>query len=594
MDETEGAASEETTPQGNATADERALLLALASQPLPRRLKGYLALSGPGWLQSAITLGGGSLGSSLYLGVLAGFSLLWLQPLAMVLGIIMLSAIGYVTLSTGERPFQAINKHVNPVLGWGWALATLAANMVWALPQYSLANGVLQQNLLPTLLSSDDPQTNFHCKLIIAGAILVITTAITWSYDSGHWGVRLYEKILKLLVAAIVACFVGVVLRIAFSSDGIEWSALLSGFIPNFNTIFEPAPGLAPLLEALGPDDRAEWTRLIVSEQRNVMISAAATAVGINMTFLLPYSMLARGWRREHRGLSMFDLCTGMFIPYLLATSCVVIASAQQFHPGVHDSEGNIASWNELEGKTRGKAEDRLFERLVGKEEFAQFKEQEKQLQADNQPDELAALRAERATQIAAMSDAEKQLAAATIRRDAFDLANSLKPLTGSAFANYIFGFGVLGMTLSTITLLMLISGFVICEILGLPPTGWPHRIGTLAAATGALGPFIWADAAFYLVVPTSVFGFMLIPIAYLTFFLLINQKSLLGDELPRGGKRFVGNVLMAVAAGVTTVASVASVWYRAEWKGMAAIGIFVGAALVVHFARKQRRKTSV
>ena len=26
------------------------------------------------------------------------------------------------------------------------------------------------------------------------------------------------------------------------------------------------------------------------------MIAAAATAVGINMTFLLPYSMLARGW----------------------------------------------------------------------------------------------------------------------------------------------------------------------------------------------------------------------------------------------------------------------------------------------------------
>ena len=58
----------------------------------------YLKLSGPGWLQSALTLGGGSLSSSLYLGVLAGFSLMWLQPLAMILGIIMLSAIGYVTM----------------------------------------------------------------------------------------------------------------------------------------------------------------------------------------------------------------------------------------------------------------------------------------------------------------------------------------------------------------------------------------------------------------------------------------------------------------------------------------------------------------
>ncbi len=80
-------------------------------------LKAYMKLSGPGWLQSGITLGGGSLSSSLYLGVLVGFSFMWLQPLAMILGIIMMSAIAYVTLSSGERPLRAINTHVNPVLG---------------------------------------------------------------------------------------------------------------------------------------------------------------------------------------------------------------------------------------------------------------------------------------------------------------------------------------------------------------------------------------------------------------------------------------------------------------------------------------------
>jgi len=79
----------------------------------------YIKLSGPGWLQSAITLGGGTLGTALYLGVVAGYDFLWLQPLMMILGVIMLSAIAYVTLSTGERPFGAINRHINPVLGWG-------------------------------------------------------------------------------------------------------------------------------------------------------------------------------------------------------------------------------------------------------------------------------------------------------------------------------------------------------------------------------------------------------------------------------------------------------------------------------------------
>ena len=75
---------------------------------------------------------------SLYLGVIGGYEFLWLQPLMMILGIIMLSAIAYVTLSTGKRPFQAMNEHVSPVLGWGWLLAAMMANLVWAMPQFSL------------------------------------------------------------------------------------------------------------------------------------------------------------------------------------------------------------------------------------------------------------------------------------------------------------------------------------------------------------------------------------------------------------------------------------------------------------------------
>jgi len=114
--------------------------------------KAFLRLSGPGWLQSGITLGGGSLSSCLYLGTLVGFSFLWLQPIAMILGIVMLSAIAYVALSTGRRPFGAINEHVNPALGWGWLLAAMMANMIWSMPQFGLGIAAIRQNLLPGLL----------------------------------------------------------------------------------------------------------------------------------------------------------------------------------------------------------------------------------------------------------------------------------------------------------------------------------------------------------------------------------------------------------------------------------------------------------
>ena len=51
-------------------------------------------------------------------------------------------------------------------------------------------------------------------------------------------------------------------------------------------------------------------------------------AVGVNMTFLYPYTLLARGWRMEHRGLKNFDLGTSMFLPFVLATSFVIMACA--------------------------------------------------------------------------------------------------------------------------------------------------------------------------------------------------------------------------------------------------------------------------
>lgn len=73
---------------------EAAELAEVNRRPLLQRLGYYSKKSGPGWLQAAITLGGGSLASSLFLGVILQYHLMWLQPMAMVLGVIMLSAIG--------------------------------------------------------------------------------------------------------------------------------------------------------------------------------------------------------------------------------------------------------------------------------------------------------------------------------------------------------------------------------------------------------------------------------------------------------------------------------------------------------------------
>ncbi len=554
---------------------EAAELQALAGQPLGKRLKVYTAKSGPGWLQGAITLGGGSLSSSLYLGVLAGFGMLWLQPLAIILGIVMLSAIAYVTLSTGERPFKAINDHVNPVLGWGWLIATMMANLVWSMPQYSLGDAAIRQNLFVGVFAGMDES---NAKLIVCGAILALAIIVMWSYGSEGRGFKLFELVIKLMVAMIVLCFFGVVIRLSVAG-GLDWGAIGRGIIPDLNLLSSPAETFTPFLNAVDEQFRTFWSDKIVSQQRDVMISAIATAVGINMTFMLPYSMLRKGWGRAHRGLAIFDLSFGLFIPFTLATGCVIIASASQFHtvpaPGLVfqvDAEGQTV---QADGKLLKQYNGLLTSRSsheIGAGAWGKLSEEEQAAQLEQLP------------------EADKTMAAMLVTRDAFHLAAALAPLTGTVVSQYIFGFGVLGMAVSTIIVLMLINGFVLCEALNKPNSRAVHRAGCLICGVSAMGPFYWSKAALWLAIPTSVFGMVLLPIAYFTFYFLMNQKSLLGENMPRGSRRLLWNLLMAVAAGFAFACSLWVIWSKAQWKGIAALGVFTLLVVVVGMVRKGKR----
>lgn len=67
--------------------------------------------------------------------------------------------------------------------------------------------------------------------------------------------------------------------------------------------------------------------------------------------------------------------------------------------------------------------------------------------------------------------------------------------------------------------------------------------------AVGALWPFIWGSkSGAYLAVVAATFGFTLLPMAYVTFAVMMNSRRLLGDDLPRGGRRIAWNLLMAAA----------------------------------------------
>ena len=530
-------------------------------------LLAYTRLSGPGWLQSAITLGGGSLASSLFLGVLAGYSLLWLQPVAIILGIIMLSAISHVTLSTGQSPFTSINNEINPVLGWGWAIATIMANLVWCLPQFSLGTAAVTQNLIPAL-------NNTGGKVLICAFILTIAFLVVRAYDKGSTGVKIFDWVLKIMVGIVVISFFGVVIKLSISGEA-NWGSIIAGFVPNFSLFSSPAETYIPFLEETG-EFRSFWETKIIGLQQDVMISAAATAVGINMTFFMPFVLLSRKWGREHRGLAKFDLWTALLIPYMIATSCVVIAAGARFNgkpESAFDKKGQI-HFNLQKGyldlataRARMEWNDTTFDSF-----------------APVQQDAI----------LESLPLADRQLAAMLVKRDAFNLADSLESLFESkAFSHYVFGIGVLGMALSTIIILMTINGHAICEVLGKPHSGPTFRVGALLAGIGVLGPFFWQDAAFWLAIPTSILGFTLIPVAYLSFFLLMNNIQVLGRERPQGKSRIIWNAFMLLALGLMGTAAVYVAWNK-SWGpvpfGKIALISFGIIMLIGHFSLKNKK----
>jgi len=491
----------------DALAREKAYLADLGSKSLPVKVGGYFKLSGPGWIQSALSLGGGSGSLSLFAGALAGYTLLWVNPASMFLGVIMLGAIAYMTLSTGIRPFHAINQHVHPVLGWAWALSVLVANFVWIFGQFNVSSAVagdiitfggtrepawfsaVGHALFGTGLSASEAAGRGF-GVLVCPFIAILCLWVAWHYGKGTRGVRWFENAMKLVVAGIIVCFFIVVL-----TTRTDWGGILKGIF-GFSL---PRPS--------------------ETDKLDVVISAFAAAVGINMTFILPYTILARGWGREHRTLAGFDLSLGMFVPFVFAVSCLTIAAGNTLHQTVYpEVEAKIAP-----------------------------------LQAELQTlqDDTSLPAAERDARIAELTGLI-QTAKAPLRT-AVSMARSLEPLLGPRLSHIMFGLGFLGMTTSSIVTMMLVSGFTLCEIAGGRPGGTSFKIGTLLPALGMFGPIIFGQLDMYLMVPISVFCFFFSPIAYVAFFILMNKKAFLGDDLPRGWKRWAWNIAMLFAIVVVT-----------------------------------------
>ena len=430
----------------------------------------------------------------------------------------MLSAISYVTLSKDkieDRPFELAKRHVSPALAWGWLIATIIADVVFCAAQFALGTDAIQGNLggegLPPFL--------------ITGLLFAIAFYLIWLFSGEGKASRIIDNIIKTLVAIIVLAFMGVVVTLMIN-DAIDWGGIASGLIPDFSALFRPTDTYATSISAAG-EYGGFWESYIGDSQRNIIIGAFGTAVGINMTFLLPYSIMKKKWGKKHRELARFDLILGLLIPFILGASALIISTASQFHAkkNGHVSEG--AYHQVLDARLKAEHKD-----------FSTYSVAQIEQLRLNAP------------------TADKELSTMLAKRNANDLANALTPFLGS-WSQLIFGIGILAMAISTMLVHMMMNGYAVSEAFGQPGQRKLFLVGAaIPAFAGFFSPLIWNGAAkTALAVPASVIATTLLPIAYLIFLLLMNSKKALGAELPK--RRLLVNVLMFIATGIATFASI-------------------------------------
>lgn len=597
---------------------DRSVILNAKSKGRLATLKAYVKFSAPGWLQSATTLGGGSLASALYLGVLGGCCFMWLQPFAMVLGIITLSAIAYISLSIKNKPMRELNANISPILGYGWAVASMIACLVNAMPQFALGVASVQQNIFKGIVPMGKASECAITLCFFAAAMGLILL-----YSAGGKAAKLFERIIMLSVATIVICFFSVVVFLATQGE-INWAKVWAGFIPNLSVLSAPSPDFMEYLNKLGADAKEYWSGAIVKEQRDVIISAAAMAVGINMTFLFPYSMLKKGWDKDFRGLAIFNLCTSLFVPFLLATSCIVIAAASQFH--AKPVEGLVdAYWTTSQVQKENYASvpmayvdksdkyQNYIKELVpnGAAVIYLNLEKGKALPPENlvapylnllekslKQKKLAvaaklAFKDELPASIG-LSHEEKQVVSMLVKRDAMNLASTLAPLVGDKVAKYIFGIGVFAMAMNATLMNMLICGLCFAEIFGkFGSRKWELAGSSLVFFSACVSLFL-AGAKMWLVIYAGVITMVLLPIASGAFLAILNSKSILKDATPRGWARFMWNALLGITLFCTSVASLYVLHSKIGIAGPIAFFAFMAIVVINYiFLQKKNAKNS-
>ncbi len=475
----------------------------------------YLKTKGPAsWLALA-ALSAGCLIGSIGLGQRLGIEGLWVQPWAMLLGMFSLWIVSQITLNSQQSLFVLLRKEWNPSLAWWLAVAAMITNFAWCMPQFRLGADVAGSLLLPALDSKGG-------KILVACLFLLASGFLSFWYDRTGQRSSLIQYFLQSMLWLLCLLLLGVLLLVLPKAE-VSLGSFLAGLLPNLSHFQEISSVYSPYLENIG-SMRSYWEELLLSKQRELVLTTFSSTLGVNLIFALPLLLLGRGWKQAHGGFAKFNLFSGLLLPFALCCVCLTLLSAFAHQLSqTHGSTIKDPSSPPLEMSTE--AHEILASRVaweIGSDQF----------------DSLAPLQQEEL--ILALASEEKLLALLLPNTNVEQWIETLS-ISCNPLITPLLGAAILIMTFSTIVVLMILNGHLVCEVWGKAHKGAPFQSGSLALALASVGPFVWSQQEEWIADPTYFLNLAILPFALLSFLLMLNSRELMGRRKPAG----VGGILL-------------------------------------------------
>ena len=529
---------------------------------------GFSKISGPGiWLALA-SLSAGSLVGSIGLGQWLGAGGLWVQAFAMLLGVFSLWAISQIVLNTQQSLFSLIKNDWNPSLAWWFGASALITNFAWCMPQFRFGAEITGSVLMPFL-------DNKGGKIGVAFVMLCFSIFLSFWYERSGLNSKLIQWVFRIILLSIITCLV-LSIWMVLPGSNLSWVQILSGFVPDIDVISKASTPFENLLDQAG-EFRSFWEDKLVARQKDLTLITFSSALGVNLLFALPLLLLGRGWRRRHNQFAKFNLFFGLLLPFVLCSSCLTILSAvahQNMLQSFTDDSKDVSVSTEIH---QDSVHHLLRERItleIGKGNFDKL--------PPFQQEEL----------VASLPQAELHLAQVVTPTDTKKWIHLLSRSNNHS-VQYLLGLTVLLLSFSTIVVLMVLNGHLVCEIMGKPHKGAPFQSGSLLLAITSVGPFVWSNQDGWVADPSYFLSLAILPYVLLSFLLMLNSKEMLGRQCPQGIKGMAINLGASLSFLFLGSSSFYLVWNH-NWGnfpvGQALVTLIGVLVLIGYFSLKNKK----